>query len=375
MDSWVATDIQDFRRTMRGEMDAKMNSLEMKMEEEVREMKNMIEVKFDKDMGEIRDLLKQVLRTHKTDEEIENREEKEETYDYKMKGKVDEPYESKMRDTSTIKGFFLPKVEIKKFDGTDVRTWLSQLEQYFMLHQVPQDKKVALASLHMENEQFQWYQWVRRKRVARTPYTWENLVRDITAQYDDIWDRDYFSQLTKIKQVGPVMDYILQHQKLATRVDGLSDDKLLELYIGGLREEIRHELHILNPPDMTTVIKLARQIEAKNRATRRSISSGEGPFNNRLAPPTRRISTKELDEKRAKGLCFRCDDKWTRDHKCRENKLFILEDTYDEDDDEEEPEEEHPTEKEEEDIATISLHALAGIATPQTLKIIGYIKK
>jgi len=58
MDSWASTDIQDFKKTTRGGMDAKMNSLEMKMEEEVREMKNMIEVKFDKDMGEIRELLK-----------------------------------------------------------------------------------------------------------------------------------------------------------------------------------------------------------------------------------------------------------------------------------------------------------------------------
>ena len=81
--------------------------------------------------------------------------------------------------------------------------------------------------------------------MAKIPYTWENLVRDITTKYDDLWDRDYFSQLTRIKQVGSVMDYTLQHQKLATRVDGLSDDKLLELYIGGLREEIRHELHNL----------------------------------------------------------------------------------------------------------------------------------
>ena len=92
-------------------MDAKMNSLEMKMEEEVREMKNMIEVKFDKDMGEIRNLLKHVLKTSKTDEEIENREVGEDTYDYKMKGKVDELYENKRRDTSTMKGIFLPKVE------------------------------------------------------------------------------------------------------------------------------------------------------------------------------------------------------------------------------------------------------------------------
>ena len=61
------------------------------------------------------------------------------------------------------------------------------------------DMKVALIVVHMENEQFQWYQGMRRKRVVGTPYTWENLVRDITAQYDDIWDQDYFIQLTKIK--------------------------------------------------------------------------------------------------------------------------------------------------------------------------------
>jgi len=105
------------------------------------------------------------------------------------------------------------------------------------------------------------------------------------------------------------------------------------------------------------------------------MGSAEGQGNNKPPFPTRRISTKELDEIRARGLCFRCDDKWTKDHKCREKKLFILEDSY-EDDEEDEPEEEPPTEKEEEeDTTTISLHALAGIAAPQTLKIVGYIKK
>jgi len=68
------------------------------------------------------------LNISKTEEEIKNIEIGEETYDYKMKGKVEEPYENKMRDTSTMKGSFLPKVEINKFDGTDARTWLSQLE-------------------------------------------------------------------------------------------------------------------------------------------------------------------------------------------------------------------------------------------------------
>jgi len=41
-----------------------------------------------------------------------------------MKGKVKEPYGNKMRDTYTMKGGFLTKVEIKKFNGTNVKTWL-----------------------------------------------------------------------------------------------------------------------------------------------------------------------------------------------------------------------------------------------------------
>jgi len=76
-------------------------------------------------------LLKHVLKTNKIKEKIENREVGEEPYDYKMKGKLDEPYENRMRDTS-MQGTILPNVEIKKFDGIDVRTWISQLEQYFM---------------------------------------------------------------------------------------------------------------------------------------------------------------------------------------------------------------------------------------------------
>ena len=144
---------------------------------------------------------------------------------YRIKGGLDETY--------AIKGNYLPRVEIKKFNGTLVRLWLNQLEQYFLLHQVPHDKRVNLTALHMGNKPFQWYQWVRRWKAVVIPYIWDNFVEDITAQYDNVWDQDYFSQLAKIRQMGTVMEYTLQHQELATRVEGLSDEKLLELYIGG----------------------------------------------------------------------------------------------------------------------------------------------
>lgn len=38
----------------------------------------------------------------------------------------------------------------------------------------------------------------------------------------------------------------------------------------------------------------------------------------------RRLTDKELQEKRAKGLCFRCDDKWSMGHRCKKRELSVL---------------------------------------------------
>jgi hypothetical protein len=38
------------------------------------------------------------------------------------------------------KGVNLPKVELRKFDGTKVFTWVNQIEKYFELHNIMDDK-------------------------------------------------------------------------------------------------------------------------------------------------------------------------------------------------------------------------------------------
>lgn len=38
----------------------------------------------------------------------------------------------------------------------------------------------------------------------------------------------------------------------------------------------------------------------------------------------RRLSEKEMQQKREKGLCFRCDEKWNVGHRCRRRELSVL---------------------------------------------------
>jgi len=86
-----------------------------------------------------------------------------------------------------------------------------------------------------------------------------------------------------------------------------------------------------------------------------------------------------LEEKIAKGICYSCDCKYTKGHKCAEKILFYI-------DCEEEEEKEQEMSKEEDILQeqrldkeemnlTTSCNALAGITTPQTIKIKGQIKK
>jgi len=41
--------------------------------------------------------------------------------------------------------------------------------------------------------------------------------------------------------------------------------------------------------------------------------------------PLFRATKQQLEEKREKGLCYNCDSKCTKGHKCAEKKLFYIE--------------------------------------------------
>ena len=57
-----------------------------------------------------------------------------------------------------------PKIELKNFDGITIFTWVNQIEQYFELHNIMDDKKrICIATLNFEIKPYQWYQWIVKK--------------------------------------------------------------------------------------------------------------------------------------------------------------------------------------------------------------------
>ena len=68
------------------------------------------------------------------------------------------------------------------------------------------------------------------------------------------------------------------------------------------------------------------KVERKNMAmnTRKSFSNTYRENNVFSSKPPQRLTPQQLDERRARGLCFNCDNKYSKGHKCNEKKLFYI---------------------------------------------------
>jgi hypothetical protein len=61
---------------------------------------------------------------------------------------------------SMPRNYLIPKIDMRKFDVKYPIIWIFQMEKLFDLQQVTNLKKVTLASLYLEPDQFVWYQWI-----------------------------------------------------------------------------------------------------------------------------------------------------------------------------------------------------------------------
>ena len=100
-----------------------------------------------------------------------------------------------------------------------------------------------------------------------------------------------------------------------------------DLFLGGLKDHIQHEVRLFCPSSVNDSFILTRRVEEKfliSRKQEANVTRDKGYSIPYLAQPTR-LTPQKIEEKREKGLCFNCDSKYSRGHKCSEKKLFYIE--------------------------------------------------
>ena len=116
--------------------------------------------------------------------------------------------------------------------------------------------------------------------------------------------------------------------------------------MGTLKDNIQHEVCIFEPKSLENAFILEREIKSKNMAleggheskntdTRRDATNTYREGN--VSPPKYtqfnpiRLTPQIVEELKSKGLCFNCDNKYSKGHKCSEKKVFNI--YYEEEDD------------------------------------------
>jgi len=148
-----------------------------------------------------------------------------------------------------------------------------------------------------------------------------------------------------------------------------------------LKDKIQHKVHLWEPDSLEKAFRLAKKIESKIMATRNPTTHNYkyGSILSPSLPKHTSLTPQQLEEKREEGLCYNCDKKYTKGHKCAEKKLIYIDGEEEQEKEQETSKEEdihqEPTPEKEEMNPTISCNAFAGITIPQTLKLEGHIKK
>nr|GEU33788.1 zinc finger, CCHC-type [Tanacetum cinerariifolium] len=107
-----------------------------------------------------------------------------------------------------------------KFQGSDPRGWILKAKKYFYYYETPDESKVEIASLYLEDE-----------------------------------------HLCNIKQTGTVQEYRQEFSKRVAQVHDWPDHCLLGVFISGLKEELKVDVRIHKPGNVFKAL-VDREVEA-----------------------------------------------------------------------------------------------------------------
>ncbi|KAG7579311.1 Integrase catalytic core [Arabidopsis thaliana x Arabidopsis arenosa] len=284
----------------------------------------------------------------------------------------------------------LGKIDFPRFDGTRIKEWLFKVEEFFGIDRTPEDLKVKMAAIHLDSHASTWHQsFIQSSDGLEVLYDWKGYVKLLKERFEDESD-DPMAELKKLQETGGIVEYHQKFELIKTRVN-LSEEYLVSIYLAGLRMDTQMHVKMFQPKTVRHCFSLGRMYE-KAHPTKLASSSwtprtdnGTGLMKNTKVgisrpeqaakPPfkpanqqPKRMSQQEMSDRRAKGLCYFCDEKYTPEHYLvhRKTQLFCLDV-----DEEFEDAVEELWNEEDQNLPQISVNAVSGISGYRTMRVKG----
>ncbi|KAJ1416907.1 Retrotransposon gag domain [Sesbania bispinosa] len=199
--------------------------------------------------------------------------------------------------------------------------------------------------------------------------TWEQFEVELLARFSGLEVQNPYEELAGLRQKGSVHDYIVEFETLAVLVPRQPEQQYVGFFLNGLKDDIRSWVRAHNPEYRLKAMQLAWNVEVALRKGGDRSFQGAGPFprltqhgpststySSTTWPPssgksrdsgqgilsgngsegvsrksgnngsrgTHNLTTKEWEERRRKGLCFRCGQQFGPLHKCPDPRLRVM---------------------------------------------------
>ncbi|GJU72446.1 ankyrin repeat-containing protein [Tanacetum coccineum] len=219
------------------------------------------------------------------------------------------------------------KLKMPLFDGEDSHGWIYKVKRYFEVQDIKPREQLRATVLCMEGQALSWFHWSE----ARLPFrSWEGLKRRLLERFQPSQEGTLYEQFMAITQEGSAREYVSLFETLAGQLVGIPEQVMEGTFIKGLRPELRSAVRVMQPEGLNHAMKLAMIID-ENKA--QSSSQVEVPTEGQTTIKGghfRRMTESELEERRARGLCFRCEEKFKPGHRCapRTLQVMILDDSH-----------------------------------------------
>lgn len=235
--------------------------------------------------------------------------------------------------------------DFPRFSGDKPLLWVDLSLTYFEMYKVPDHHWVSTATLHLDGHAALWFQsFKRRNRLI----AWDTFMQAIVEEFGlDEFDGQ-MTKLLQLKQTGTVGEYRLAFEEcmyhLISLDDTLSQRWFVTQFVFGLKDDIRCGVCLQGPTSITRAASLARIQEEESEHTR---PRSRPNVPTKHPPPTQTIATAAVprlewtkkantddfqrerqlrDFRRANNLCFKCGDKYSKEHQCkRSGQLLTIE--------------------------------------------------
>ena len=353
-------------------MDAKLEALEKRVEERMGEERRAQTAAMQEAIADL---------WQKLDEKLSRRDESNDNRDSTRPNRSDsrnsgsEARSENEEGSASRRGFGAEqwrRIELPLFQGEDAPGWVDRIERYFQIRGVPPEEWLTAAKVAVEGQALTWFHWWEATAAV---HSWPRFREAVVKRFQPEVAWDPYSALLALKQEGTVREYRDRFEALS-RPQKIEERKYLRsLFLNGLKEEVRAEVKIHKYDTLDEMIDLAEVIDDRNRLISRGPNKGyvggnrettwprnplvdkggstlgfsggsrgpthvtsggnsgsisstnnrpEGRNNEGISRNYKQMSDAEYRERRSKGLCFACDERYTPEHVCKnkQNKQF-----------------------------------------------------